>query len=114
MIPPRIRSTLAEFALGVLIGIAIVAVVMLAGCATQPTLTTAVRTVTVDRPVAVPCIAPADIPAEPATAMPDSHAGVKRLAAGASADARAEYVYAAQLRAALIACSQQPAAGGKP
>lgn len=86
-----------------------------AACSTSPAmpdLTSGIKTVTVERPVVVSCIKEADIPAPPATAMPDPSADVKRLAAGASADLRTETEYAARLRAALIACSEP--AGGKP
>lgn len=86
-----------------------------AACSTEPAtpdLTAGVRTVTVERPVMVTCIREADIPAPPATAMPDPSADVKRLAAGASIDLRQEIEYAARLRAALVACSQPT--GGKP
>lgn len=113
------RSALRDFAAGVALGIVLFAVVwLLTGCASTPAtpdLTTQVRTVTVDRPVIVPCVKPADIPPKPGTAMPEPSAGIKRLAAGASADVRALQAYADELRAALVACTDphQPA-GGKP
>jgi hypothetical protein len=78
---------------------------LLAGCATTEPV--AVRTVTVDRPVAVACVKKEDLPKRPApTPVAVEKADSRQLAAAASADLRAMDLYADQVDAILLACAR--------
>ena len=64
------------------------------------------RTVTVDKPVAVACVRVADIPPVPAPTRVDvAKADTRQLAAAASADLRAMDLHAAKVDAMLRACA---------
>jgi hypothetical protein len=83
-------------------------VALMAACATDGVRPVAVqvRTVEVDKPVPVPCVAASDIPAPTPTTMPAPPADVARLAAGAYVDMHHLVVENAQLRALLIQCTK--------
>lgn len=82
---------------------------LLAACAAAPpapsVITSSAPSTTVQTPVAVSCVDPADIPLEHPTAIPARGADVARLAAGASADVRQLRADNAKLRAMLLACA---------
>lgn len=83
--------------------------VLLSGCATAPPLVTGPQTVRVEIPVAVPCIAVADIPAVPKVTRIDAKAATRlQVAAGTAADLRAHEAYAKTANALLVACAEAP------
>lgn len=87
---------------------AIALLLLLAACAPLPTkpIERQVETVTVEKPVPVPCIAAADIPPKTPTVM-DPKADAARKAAAAYVDMHNLVQENDTLRALLVQCSQQ-------
>ena len=89
------------------------AALWLAACSSAPALpdvTAHVETVTVPKVVTIGCVRYEDIPAPPSPPAIASRADIEQRAAWAVLRDQQLRQYAAQLRAALVAC----ATGGKP
>jgi hypothetical protein len=89
---------------------ALVACLLLAGCATAPAPSVVVgkaEPVRVEVPVIVPCIDPKQIEPVPNSSMPPRTAGVAELAAGAAADVIKYRELAHKQAAMLKACAQK-------
>jgi hypothetical protein len=86
------------------------ATLLLTACAADPSKPDAVRpveTVTVERPVPVPCLKASDIPARPVpTSIDTNAAGTEQLAAAAIADLRRYDLYAKEADAVMRKCAQ--------
>ena len=89
--------------------VAILFAALLAGCATAPPLETGPKTVRVEIPVRVPCIAPADAPAvpRPVTVNPET-ATREQLAAALGATVYALRDYAKRADAVIVPCTANP------
>lgn len=85
--------------------ICIAFVVCLSGCESVKPLLTRSETVEVRIPIPVSCVALADVPAIPKTAIP-LDGDIKQLAAGAAADVLALEQYAARADALLTGCAR--------
>lgn len=89
--------------------VAVLAALVLAGCATteparKPLLE--VRTIEVPKIIKEPCLAAGDIEPLPKSAMPPGSAGIDQKASGAAADATALYELAKRQQDLLRACAK--------
>lgn len=86
--------------------LALVMASIVAGCSTAPVLVTGPTTVRVEIPVAVPCIAAADIPPRPVLVRVDpARASREQIAAATAANSIALRDYATRADAALKSCA---------